>query len=82
MSDDINRNAMPADPSPFPPGSTIFGREPSLIAGFVQAVILCAMAFGFDVTTDQLAAIMVVVTLGLALLVRRVVTPVSRDART
>ena len=78
MSENINRNAMPSDPNPFPPGSTIFGREPALIAGFVQAVIMAGMTFGLNLTTEQFAAVMTVVTLGLALLVRRAVTPNAR----
>lgn len=52
-------------------------REPVLIVTAVEAVILAAVAFGLDWTTEQVASIMFAVMALLALLVRALVTPVS-----
>lgn len=51
--------------------------EPVAIVAFVEAVIVCAVAFGVDVTAEQLAAIVSALTLGLGLFARSQVTPVS-----
>lgn len=55
----------------------MFSREPVAIAALVRAVILCAVAFGLKWTPDQIASVMLVVELGLALLTRSSVTPVA-----
>lgn len=49
--------------------------EPVLIGGAVRAVLLAAMAFGWNVTVDQLAAVMLAVEAVLALVTRAIVTP-------
>lgn len=49
--------------------------EPTLIAGAVRAVILCAVAFGLDWSVDQVAALMLAVETVLTLVTRAVVTP-------
>ena len=54
-----------------------FRTEPAVIASFVEAVIVLAIAFGVDITTEQLAGVVTVVTLGLGLFVRSQVTPVG-----
>jgi hypothetical protein len=55
----------------------IFGREPAAIAAFVQAILALAVGFGLNLSTEQMGLLMAVVTLGLGLLVRQVVTPLA-----
>jgi len=56
---------------------SFWNREPAAIAAFVAAVIAVAVAFGADLTGEQVGAIMTVVVLALGLLVRSRVTPSS-----
>jgi hypothetical protein len=56
----------------------MFGREPTVIAAAIRAVILCAVAFGLQWSPDQIAAIMLAVEAVLAVVVRQQVTPVSQ----
>jgi hypothetical protein len=49
--------------------------EPVMIAGAVRAVILAVMAFGFTVSPEQLAAVMLALESVLSLLTRTLVTP-------
>lgn len=53
----------------------IFNREPAMVLAFVQAVVALAVAFGLDLTDEQLAGILAVVALGLGLATRQTVTP-------
>lgn len=53
----------------------MFGREPVAIAGAIRAVILCAVAFGLNWTSDQVAATMLAVEAVLTLIIRSRVTP-------
>lgn len=55
----------------------IFGREPSAIAAFVSAVVSLGVGFGLNLNGNQVSLIMAVVTIGLGLLVRQVVTPLA-----
>lgn len=49
----------------------LWDREPALIVGVIEALILVGVAFGLPITTDQLAQIMAfVIALG-ALITRR-----------
>lgn len=50
-------------------------REPALVAGIVQAVLALLLAFGVDLTQDQVAAVMGVTAAVLALIVRSQVSP-------
>jgi uncharacterized membrane protein len=50
-------------------------REPVAVAAALEAVLVVAIAFGVDVTAEQLAAIVTAVTLVLGLFVRSQVTP-------
>ncbi len=52
-----------------------FNREPVAITAFIRAVVLLFVAFGLTLTAGQIASIMLVVELGLAMLVRSKVTP-------
>lgn len=49
--------------------------EPVLIGGAIRAVLLAAMAFGLQVTPEQLAAVMLAVEAVIALVTRAFVTP-------
>jgi hypothetical protein len=49
--------------------------EPALVAGVIQAVLGLALAFGLDLSNEQVGAIMAVVAAILALAVRSQVTP-------
>jgi hypothetical protein len=51
--------------------------EPALVAGLVQAVLTLVVAFGLDLSTEQVAAILTVTGAVLALVVRSQVTPVN-----
>jgi hypothetical protein len=55
----------------------VFGREPSLIAGFIAIAINLALSFGLNLTADQVALLNALVVAGLAIIVRQVVTPVG-----
>lgn len=50
-------------------------KEPALIAGFVQTVLGLLLAFGVDLTQEQVGAILAVTAAVLALLVRNAVSP-------
>jgi hypothetical protein len=56
----------------------MFGREPALILGAVNALIALAVGFGLDVTTQQVGLINAAVAAVLALVVRSQVAPVER----
>lgn len=57
-------------------------REPALIAGLIQAVLGLLLAFGVDLSQEQVGAVMAVTAAVLALVVRARVTPTGgRDAR-
>jgi hypothetical protein len=52
----------------------MFGKEPVVIAGAVRAIILAAVAFGLELTPEQIAATMLAVEAVLTLLTRQSVT--------
>jgi len=56
----------------------IIKNEPVLITGFVEAVLVLLLAFGVDLDNDKIAAIMAVVTIGLAILARKFTTPTNK----
>lgn len=53
----------------------LFGREPALIAGLVNAGLALAITFGAHLTVEQCGAILAFVNILLAVLVRGAVTP-------
>lgn len=55
----------------------IFGREPAVIIGLVETVLALGIAFGLDLSGEQVGAIMAVTTAVLAVVIRQVVTPVA-----
>jgi len=52
-------------------------REPVLLAALVRAAAVLAAAFGFDLTVEQIAGVIVVVELIAGVVVRAKVTPVA-----
>lgn len=54
-------------------------KEPALIAGLIQAVLGLLLAFGVQLSQEQVGAVMAVTAAVLALVVRSRVTPVDRD---
>lgn len=50
--------------------------EPAVIAGLVQATLGLLLAFGVDLSQEQVGAIMAVTAAGLAFVVRANVTPI------
>jgi len=54
--------------------------EPALVAGFVQAALALVVAFGLDLSTEQIGAVMAVTAAALALFVRGKVSPLADDA--
>ena len=50
--------------------------EPAVVAGLVQAVLALLVAFGLDLTGEQIASVLAVTAAGLALFVRSQVAPV------
>ena len=49
--------------------------EPITIGALVRAIILLIMSFGVQVTNEQLALIMMILELSMALFTRSIVTP-------
>jgi hypothetical protein len=56
----------------------MFGREPALIIGVVQALVALAVGFGLDITEEQVGLILAGVAAVLALVTRSQVTPASK----
>lgn len=51
--------------------------EPVLVTAFMQAVLGLLLAFGLDLSNEQVGSIMAVTAAGLAFIARRKVTPVT-----
>ena len=49
--------------------------EPALVAAAVRAIIFCAVAFGWKLTTEQIGAVMLALEAVLTMLTRALVTP-------
>ena len=60
-----------------PTTPALFGREPALILGAVNALLAVAVGFGLDVTPEQVGLINAAVAAVLAVIVRAQVTPVA-----
>lgn len=54
---------------------TIFGREPALILGLVQAALALAVGFGLKLTPEQFGLLMAFTATLLAVITRSKVTP-------
>ena len=68
---------MLANPNPKP---SLFGREPALIVGAVNALIAVAVGFGLNVTPEQVGLINAAVAAVLSVIVRAQVTPAAEVA--
>lgn len=55
----------------------LWGREPAAVVAFVQAVVALAVAFGFDLSPEQVGAVLSVTALGLGLVTRSRVSPTA-----
>ena len=55
--------------------SNLWGREPALILGLIQTILALLLAFGFDLSTEQVGAILAVSAAVLSVIVRSRVTP-------
>lgn len=53
-------------------------REPALIAGLIQAVLGLLLAFGVDLSQEQVGSILAVTSAALAVVVRSRVTPTGK----
>lgn len=54
----------------------MLGREPALVLGLVGAVIALALAFGVDLSDEQVGAIMAAVVAVISIITRIQVTPI------
>jgi len=57
---------------------TLLQSEPVAVTSAIRAVVLCAAAFGWHATAEQIAALMVAVEAVLAVVTRAAVSPVER----
>jgi hypothetical protein len=55
--------------------TNLWGREPAAVVAFVQAVVALAVAFGLDLTPEQVGAVVATTALALGLVTRSQVTP-------
>jgi hypothetical protein len=58
----------------------MFGREPAVILGAIQALLALGLSFGLQLTSGQMGAIMAAAAAIIALLVRRHVSPVGQQS--
>ena len=54
----------------------MFGREPAVILGAIQAILALGLSFGLHLNPEQIGAIMAAAAAVLALVVRQQVSPV------
>lgn len=54
----------------------LWGREPAMVLALVQAVIVLAVSFGFQLSPEQTGAILALTAVVLGLMTRTQVTPV------
>lgn len=60
----------------------MFGREPVLILGLIRAIVVCAAAYGFELSAEQTAAIYLLAEAILSIINRQQVTPVASGSLT
>ena len=58
----------------------MWNREPALVAGLVQAILALAVAFGMDLSPEQVAAVVATSSAVLGVVVRRSVSPVHHSS--
>ncbi len=59
----------------------MFGREPAVIMGVVQALLALGLSFGLKLEAEQVGAIMAAVAAVLSVIVRHQVTPTKPNAQ-
>lgn len=55
----------------------VIKNEPALIVGLVQAVLALILAFGVDLSEEQIGSILAITSVILAIVTRMLVTPTS-----
>jgi len=60
------------------PIKTIVTKEPLLISGLVEALIILGVSFGLGLTPEQSAAILAVVAIVTSIVARAFVTPTAK----
>ena len=55
----------------------IFDREPVLILGLIRAIVVLAVAFGLQLSVEQMAAVYLVAEMVISVIARQRVTPVE-----
>lgn len=58
--------------------STLWGREPAVVLGVIQAAISLLLVFGLELSPAQVGAIMAFANVTIALITRSQVTPTSK----
>lgn len=56
---------------------TLFGREPALVLGAINAILALAVGFGLNVTSEQVGLINAAVAAILSVIVRQRVSPIE-----
>ena len=56
----------------------MFGREPAVILGAVQAILALSLSFGLSLSSGQVGAIMATAAAVLAVIVRQQVSPTPK----
>lgn len=57
----------------------MFGKEPAVILGAIQAALALGLSFGLQLTTGQVGAIMAAAAAILAVVIRQQVSPVAQQ---
>ena len=60
--------------------SNLWGREPAMVLATMQAILALAIAFGLDLTDEQLGAILAASAAVMGLITRSQVTPVANPS--
>jgi hypothetical protein len=61
--------------------STLWGRQPAMIVALVQAVIVLGVAFGLNLSADQIGGILALVAIALGLVTRSQVSSPATVAK-
>lgn len=56
---------------------TLFGREPALVLGAINAILALAVGFGLNITSEQVGLINAAVAAIISVIVRQRVSPIE-----
>lgn len=56
---------------------TLFGREPALVLGAINAILALAVGFGLNITSEQVGLINAAVAAVISVIVRQRVSPIE-----